>query len=181
MLSELKKMIHHQDTKGTKGAVRAGALVSLVSWWFIAFAPAALAITVDPQLADPAMEARAREIGRELRCLVCQNQSIEDSNATLARDLRLIVRERIAAGDSDTQVKTYVTTRYGDWVLLKPPFNIRTLLLWLGPALLLAVAAASVLVWYRRTRTAADPMLVTPLSSAEEQRLGEILNDERRA
>ena len=173
------KLMNHPGAGRTRLSARTAPLVLLVSLLFAA--PAALAITVDPQLADPAMEARARDIGRELRCLVCQNQSIEDSAAPLARDLRLIVRERIAAGDSDPQVKDFVTARYGDWVLLKPPFNLRTLLLWLGPVLLLLVAAAGVLVWYRRNRRGADPMLVTPLSSAEEQRLDEILNGERRA
>src|SRR3546814_6390241 len=90
---------------------------------------------MDPVLADPKLEARAHEISREIRCLVCQNQSIEDSNAPLAADLRRIVRERLAAGDSDRAVRDYLVARYGDWVLLKPRFNLQNLLLWLGPAL----------------------------------------------
>ncbi|WP_300302747.1 cytochrome c-type biogenesis protein, partial [Ferrovibrio sp.] len=94
----------------------------------------AMAQHLDDRLADPALELRAREVSRELRCLVCQNQSIEDSNAPLARDLRRIVRERILAGDSDQAVLDYLVARYGEWVLLKPRFNLQNLLLWLGPA-----------------------------------------------
>src|SRR5258708_18604101 len=102
-------------------------------------APALAAFRLDTQLTDPQAEARAVTLSRELRCLVCQNQSIEDSNADLAGDLRRIVRERVAAGDSDDQVLAYMTLRYGDWVLLKPPFNLRTAVLWGGPAVLLAL------------------------------------------
>ena len=87
----------------------------------------------DEQLADPALEARARDISGGLRCLVCQNQSIDDSDAPLARDLRLLVRERLTAGDSDDGVRDYLVARYGDFILLKPPFEMATLLLWLTP------------------------------------------------
>ena len=90
---------------------------------------AAGAVAVDKPLDDPALEARAREIHKELRCLVCQNQSIEDSNADLARDLRQLVRERLAAGDSDEEVLSFVVARYGDWVLLTPPVQGNTMLL----------------------------------------------------
>lgn len=103
---------------------------------FLTAAPAVVMPTwaqqIEDRLADPAQEARARELSRELRCLVCQNQSIEDSNAPLARDLRRIVRERVVAGDSDNAVQDYLVQRYGEWVLLKPRFNAQTLLLWLG-------------------------------------------------
>ena len=99
-------------------------------------APAA-AVEPDEILADAALEARARDISKELRCLVCQNQSIDDSNAKLARDLRLLVRERITKGDSNRQVIAYIVARYGDFVLLKPPFKATTWALWLGPPLIL--------------------------------------------
>ena len=103
------------------------------------FSGAAHAVNPDEMLKDPAQEARARAIGQELRCLVCQNQSIDDSDATLARDLRVIVRERITAGDSDQQVLDFVTARYGNYVLLKPPFQSNTYLLWFLPFTLMAL------------------------------------------
>ena len=96
-------------------------------------ASAAYAVQPDEIMADPAKEARARDLSRELRCMVCQNQSIDDSEAPLARDLRLLVRERLRGGDSDQQVMEFLVARYGDFVLLKPPFNWHTALLWLGP------------------------------------------------
>ena len=101
------------------------------------FSVSAWAVEPDEKLSNPALEARARRISQELRCLVCQNQSIDDSNAELARDLRLIVRERLTAGDSDAQVLAFVEARYGEFVLLRPPFNLHTLVLWLAPLLLL--------------------------------------------
>lgn len=112
---------------------------------------------VDRPLADPALERRALELNKELRCLVCQNQSIADSNAPLARDLRDVVRERVAAGDSDRQVLDYLVARYGDWVLLAPPFKQSTLALWLGPLLLLLVSGVAVRLWLMRQRRRADP------------------------
>src|SRR5262245_48562034 len=105
-------------------------------------------------LADPRLEARARVLSQELRCLVCQNQSIDDSNADLARDLRVLVRERLVAGDSDASVLAFIEARYGEFVLLRPRFNLRTLLLWLTPLLLLAAAIFAVT---QRMRTAAVP------------------------
>lgn len=116
----------------------------MIRGFFVAFAflltiTAAQAVNPDEMLKDPALEARARAIGQELRCLVCQNQSIDDSDATLARDLRVIVRERITAGDNDQQVLDFVTARYGNYVLLKPPFQGNTALLWLLPFTLLAL------------------------------------------
>jgi len=110
----------------------------------------ALAIQPDEVLKDPALEARARAIGKELRCLVCQNQSIDESDAPLARDLRLLVRRRLLKGDSDDAVKRYIVARYGSYVLLKPPLLPETWLLWFGPLLLFGAGAATVLVWYRR-------------------------------
>ncbi len=137
------------------------------------FALPAAAQHLEQTLPDPAQEQRARDLSRELRCLVCQNQSIEDSNAPLARDLRRIVRERVAAGDSDDAVLNYLVARYGEWVLLKPRFNLQNLLLWLGPLLLLIVGGIVLAVVFRRNaaRSATAPAL-----SAEEQiRLQQLL------
>ncbi|GGG32278.1 hypothetical protein GCM10010964_20270 [Caldovatus sediminis] len=143
---------------------------------FPAAAPAAVG---DPRerLADPAQEARARAIGRELRCLVCQNQSIEDSNADLARDLRLIVRERIAQGATDAEVVRYLHERYGDFVLLRPPVTAATALLWAAPALALAGGATAILLALRRRRVAPDAVVeeaAAPLTEAERARLAAI-------
>ena len=115
----------------------------------------ALAIDADEMLADPAEEARARELGRQLRCLVCQNQSIFDSNAGLAKDLRVVVRERITAGDTDEQALAYISDRYGDYVLLEPPVNERTWLLWAAPWAALALMGAAGYATLRRRRAPA--------------------------
>jgi len=130
------------------------------------------AIAVEPHeiLKDSALEARAREISKVLRCLVCQNQSIDDSNAGLARDLRLIVRERLTAGDSDDAVIEFVTLRYGDFVLLKPPFKSTTYLLWGGPAAFLLFGFGALIIAFRRRR-AAQPFDTAPLTDDEIQRL----------
>jgi len=120
----------------------------------IAAAPAAHAVQPDEILKDPAMEARARELSRELRCMVCQNQSIDDSDAPLARDLRLLVRERLQAGDSNSQVIDFLVARYGEFVLLKPRFTGHTMLLWLTPPLLLAIGVIVVVMGARRRKTA---------------------------
>jgi cytochrome c-type biogenesis protein CcmH len=124
----------------------------------------------EDRLADPALEARAEQIGRELRCMVCQNQSIEDSEADLARDLRRIVRERVAAGDDDAAVVNFVHDRYGDYVLLRPPFNPVTALLWAMP--LIAFGGGAAVIFARRRRVAAiEP---PPLTEAERRRLAEL-------
>ena len=107
----------------------------------IAIAPMAHAVTPDEMLSDPKLEARAREISLTLRCVVCQNQSIDDSSAPLAKDLRVLVRERLAAGDTDTQATEFIVARYGNFVLLKPPLQANTVLLWFGPLLIAALAA----------------------------------------
>lgn len=120
-----------------------GRMVALLAAGLAAgmlLAGAASAVEPDEILKDPALEARARNLSLELRCVVCQNQSIDDSNAPLARDLRIIVRERLKAGDSDREVLDFVVSRYGEFVLLRPPFGAHTLLLWLAPALALALA-----------------------------------------
>ena len=143
------------------------------------FVPQAHAVAVDEPLSDPQLEARARAIHKELRCLVCQNQSIEDSNAPLARDLRILVRERIASGDSDEAAIRYIVDRYGDWVLLQPPVKIGTIILWAAPAVFLLLAVILVAMWYRRRNA---PVLVSaaPLSSDEESRLKDLLQDRDR-
>ncbi len=146
-------------------------LVMLASWLLISaviIVPAA-AVEPDEVMADPRLEARARNLSSELRCLVCQNQSIDDSNAPLARDLRLIVRERLKAGDSDERIMDYVVARYGTFVLLRPPVERSTLLLWATPILLLAFAG---LLLARRWRTpAAVEVPPVPLSADEVIRL----------
>ncbi len=139
-------------------------------------APAA-AVGPGERLDDPALEARARAISRELRCLVCQNQSIDDSDAPLARDLRRLVRERLAAGDSDEAAVAFIVERYGDYVRLRPPFRFDTLALWLGPAIVLAAGAGIVLLAHRRRRGRAG--VEVPLSPAEEAALTRMLEDER--
>jgi cytochrome c-type biogenesis protein CcmH len=142
----------------------------------LAVAPVA-AQQIEDRLADPAQETRARELSRELRCLVCQNQSIEDSNAPLARDLRRIVRERVVAGDSDRAVLDYLVQRYGEWVLLKPRLNAQTLLLWFGPVLLLLLGGGTVFALYRRQgrMPASTP---AALDAQEQRRLDALLRDD---
>jgi len=131
------------------------------------------AVRPDEMLADPALEARARDIGRELRCLVCRNQSIDDSDADLAHDLRVLVRERIKAGDSNEQAIGFVRARYGDFVLLRPPFAIGTALLWGGPLLVLLLGGFAIARLYRRREVPAPP-----LSPEERQRLSAVLAEE---
>ena len=131
----------------------------------------AFAVQPDEILSNPALEARARALSRELRCMVCQNQSIDDSDAPLARDLRVLVRERLQAGDSDPQVIDFLTSRYGEFVLLRPRFSPHTALLWLTPAAILAVGAFTIFMFSRR-RSSSE----AKLSPSEESRLAEILN-----
>ena len=135
----------------------------------LVFAVAGPARAVDPDemLKDPALEARARHLGQELRCLVCQNESIDDSNADLARDLRKIVRERLTAGDSDQQIIDFLRARYGDFVLLKPPFEPATWALWLTPPAVLLIAGTLVLLAARRRAEPAP----RPLSEDERRAL----------
>jgi cytochrome c-type biogenesis protein CcmH len=140
----------------------------------LAAAGAANAVEPSEMLKDPVLEARARAISKELRCLVCQNQSIDDSNADLAHDLRLIVRERLVAGDSDSQVKAYLVARYGDFILLDPPYKARTLLLWSGPALLFLIGAGVIVLAYRRRRLDAPPL--AGLSEDEKKRLARLVD-----
>ena len=126
-------------------------------------------------LKNPALEARARAISKELRCLVCQNESIDESNADLAHDLRVLLRQGLAAGDTDQQAIDYIVARYGDFVLLQPPVEPATYLLWFGPAVLLVAGAAGALIFVRRrNRARAEP---PPLSPQEQQRLAALLRD----
>ena len=131
-------------------------------------------------LSDPALEERAREISQGLRCLVCQNQTIDDSNAGLAKDLRILVRERLMAGDSDQEVMAFITDRYGDFVLLKPPLKTGTLLLWFGPVAILLLGAGALTHFYanrRRQGSAGDGGAAKPLSETEKKRLQSLLKN----
>ena len=130
------------------------------------------AVRPDEMLGDPRLEARAREVGSELRCLVCRNQSIDDSDADLAHDLRVLVRERIMAGDTNDQVIGFVRARYGDFVLLRPPFEIGTALLWGGPLLVLLLGGIAIRRFYRAQAGTPPP---PPLSAEERQRLAAAL------
>ncbi len=134
----------------------------------------AFAVEPSERLSDPAMESRARSISAELRCLVCQNESIDDSHADLAHDIRVLVRERLTAGDTDPQAVQAVVRRYGDFVLLRPPVEPATWPLWFGPLALLVVGLAGTLVWLRRRPVAAAP----PLTEAERADLDRLLKDD---
>jgi cytochrome c-type biogenesis protein CcmH len=138
----------------------------------IAIGVPAWAVEPSERLADPALEARARAISRELRCLVCQNESIDESNASLAHDLRLLVRRRLVSGDTDQQVRNYIVARYGIFVLLDPPFEPVTWLLWLGPPALVLGAGAILL----RRRRRLDPRLAD-LTPTERARAAALLGD----
>ena len=131
----------------------------------------ARAVEPDEMLADPALEMRARDVSRDIRCLVCQSQTIGDSDAPLAKDLRLIVRERIVAGDSDEDVRDFIVERYGEFVLLKPRLSAATVVLWSAPAILLAAAGISAVLALRGRRSA--PMPLTPDEEARLQGMTE--------
>ncbi|RWK61981.1 cytochrome c-type biogenesis protein [Mesorhizobium sp.] len=140
------------------------SLASLILLLTLLFVGAALAVKPDEVLADPALEARARTLSEELRCMVCQNQSIDESDADLARDLRVLVRQRLVAGDTDQQVIDYIVSRYGEFVLLKPRFSLRNALLWGTPVLLLLVGGIFIVLTARSRRSTATDAL-----TAEEQ------------
>ena len=135
----------------------------------------AKAVLPDEILSDPGLEARARSLSLELRCLVCQNQSIDDSNAELARDLRILVRERLVAGDTDAEALEHIRKRYGDFVLLNPPVQQSTYILWYGPILIVFVGIGLMLLTVRRKKTAVAD---TPLNDTERTRLTSALNRE---
>lgn len=137
---------------------------------------AAGAVEPDEILDDPALEARARDISKDLRCVVCQNQDIDSSNAGVARDLRLLVRERLVAGDTDAEVMEFVRARYGDYVLLKPPFKPETYALWLAPAFLVLFGAGAVVVVLRSSQ---KRQVADRLSEDDERVVAEMLNAEK--
>ena len=148
-------------------------LRALLTAAFVFAAAAAGAAQPDEVMKDPALEARARALSAELRCMVCQNQSIDDSDAPLAHDIRLLIRERIAEGETNDAVRAYLVSRYGDFILLKPPFKTETLLLWLSAPLTLALGALAIVLARRRA-----PAETPALSAEEEKRLAEIAGDE---
>ncbi|MGZ2379365.1 cytochrome c-type biogenesis protein CcmH [Rhizobium leguminosarum bv. trifolii] len=144
----------------------------LLAFAMLLMAAPAFAVNPDEVLADPALEARARTLSAELRCMVCQNQSIDDSNADLAKDLRLLVRERISDGDSDEAVLNYIVSRYGEFVLLKPRVSMKTVLLWGAPVLLVLAGGLSLLVFARKR---AGKPTGSKLTAGEQARLSELL------
>lgn len=144
----------------------------------LAAAPA-LAVNPDEMLSNPVLEERAREISKELRCLVCQNQSIDDSDAELARDLRILVRERLVAGDDNQEVIDYIVARYGDYVLLNPPLKPETYILWASPVVLVVFALLAVFAFYRRKQRDGSPASAS-LSKDEQKRLDELLGTSER-
>jgi cytochrome c-type biogenesis protein CcmH len=147
-------------------------LRALLALGFLLVAAAAGAVQPDEMMKDPALEARARTLSAELRCLVCQNQSIDDSDAPLAGDIRRLIRERIAQGESNDSVRAFLVSRYGNFILLRPPFELSTVVLWLSGPLTLALGALGVYLARRRA-----PTPPPPLSADEEKRLAEIAGD----
>lgn len=148
---------------------RLGFLVLIIA---LSLSGIARAVQPNEMLADPQLEARARHISEDLRCLVCQNQSIDDSDADLAHDLRVLVRQRLQAGDSDEQVKQYLVARYGDYVLLKPPLKPSTVILWVSAPLFVAIGATAAFIFYRRKEI---PDAGQPLTAAEKERLARLI------
>ena len=151
-------------------------LVAALLFVVVVPAPHAVALEPDEALTDPMLEGRARELSKQLRCVVCQNQSIDDSNADLARDFRLLVRERLVVGDSNQEVLDFFVARYGDYVLLKPRFRLATTPLWLGPPIVLALAMMGIFVWYRSAQHRMTTE-VAPLSAAERSRLDALVQE----
>ncbi len=133
----------------------------------------AFAVQPDEMLKDPTLEARARDLSSQLRCLVCQNESIDESDASLARDIRLLIRERITKGESNDQVRDFLVSRYGDFILLKPPLKPETILLWISAPAILLIGGLAIFLAARRERSKA-----TELSPEEEARLAELANTE---
>jgi cytochrome c-type biogenesis protein CcmH len=156
-------------------------LIAYVSTLFVVVSLGSVAHAVQPNemLPDPQLEQRARGISQQLRCMVCQNQSIDDSDAPLAKDLRLLVRERVKAGDSDPQVIDYMVARYGEFVLLRPRFAWHTVALWVTPAIVLLAGGLGMLFALRRRRNLASAAAAPPLTPAEEQKLAELAEAEK--
>jgi len=155
--------------------------LSMIAVAFSLLATPAFAVQPDEILKDPALEARARTLSQELRCMVCQNQSIDDSDAPLAKDLRVLVRERLTAGDSDGQVMDFLVARYGEFVLLKPRLSWHTALLWLAPFTVFLLGACGLIALWRRRRTdSASGVAPAPLTAAEQVRVTELLDGQER-
>ena len=154
--------------------VRRLAVALILAW---AMLGSARAVTPDEMLKDPGQEARARVLSTGLRCMVCQNQSIDDSDADLAHDIRVLLRERIAAGDSDQAVISFLVARYGDFILLKPPVNAKTILLWAIPFATLVLGGTAVVIASRRRRATAAP--TAALSEEEQRRLKFLLAEDQ--
>jgi cytochrome c-type biogenesis protein CcmH len=154
--------------------VRRFALALILAW---ATLGSALAVTPDEMLKDPALETRARVLSTGLRCMVCQNQSIDDSDADLAHDIRVLLRERIAAGDSDEAVINFLVVRYGDFILLKPPVNAKTILLWAIPFATLVLGGLAIAIASRRRRATAAP--TAALTEEEQRRLDHMLAEDQ--
>ena len=159
-------------------ALRRALLWATCALWLALAAGHALAFTPDEPLGDPALEARARALHAELRCLVCQGQSIAASNASLAQDMRAIVRERIAAGESDDAVREFLTDRYGDYVLLDPPVKPETYALWFGPAAVFVAGAGIAYALLRHAKARGREAGTAPLSAEERRRLDALLDDD---
>ncbi|MGF1619609.1 MAG: cytochrome c-type biogenesis protein [Rhodomicrobiaceae bacterium] len=158
--------------------IRSGLRVSLALMLLVASASQASAVKPDEILADPALEAKAREISAELRCLVCQNQSIDDSDAPLARDLRVLVRERLKAGDGEEDVIDFVVARYGEFILLRPRLSPQTYILWFAPLLLLLTGGYLAFRLFGQ-RKGPLPHAPDPLTAQEEAQLNRILEEKR--
>lgn len=149
-----------------------GILLALV-----AFTTFARAVTPDEVLQDPKLETRARAISQVLRCVVCQNQSIDDSNAPLARDLRVLLRERLVSGDTDEQALDFIVARYGNFVLLNPPFQLNTLALWVGPTVFLLIAAMGFGQYLRKRSGERATQAAPPLTATEQKRIDEFFGE----
>ncbi len=154
---------------------RVRSLAFLVA--LLLFTGPAGAVMPDEVLDDPALEVRARGLSKDIRCLVCQNESIDTSNADLARELRILVRERLTAGDSDREVLDFLVARYGDYVLLRPPFKPGTYLLWFGPGFLLLLGGVAVAAYFARRRRQPEAA-EAPLTAEERRRLGRLLGED---
>jgi cytochrome c-type biogenesis protein CcmH len=153
--------------------LRALALAGLI---FLACAPrVAFAVMPDEMLADPKLEARAEALSADLRCMVCQNESIDESEAPLAHDIRVLVRQKIMAGDSDAQIRAFLVARYGDFILLKPPFKPETFLLWTAPLVLLLAGGAAIILSLEQRKTSAP----ASLSAEEKTKLEAIIADDK--
>src|SRR5262245_44862887 len=147
--------------------------IALMAALWLSFASA---LAQEPQLADPTLEQRARDLSREIRCVVCQSQSVADSDADIAREVRVLIREQIAAGKSDQEIRDYLVARYGDFVLFAPPFKASTYALWIGPFAVLVLAGIGVALFFRRR--AQEPRRPSDLSIDEKSRVARLLHDD---